>query len=74
MRETILIISVAFGVTLILFGFLVRYYRNEIQRLFDSKLDIVNQWNQSLESWNETIKELVLRGNKILELINTMNI
>ncbi len=52
----------------------MKYYRNEIQQLFDSKLDVINQWNQSLESWNETIKELVLRGNKILELINSMNI
>ena len=74
MRETILIISVAFGVTLILFGFLVRYCRNVIQRLIEHSKLLNKGWKDCAKNWDITIEEMVSRGNKILELVNSMNI
>lgn len=73
-EKTILIISVAFGVTLIAFGFLVRYYRNEIQRLIEHSKLLDKVWKDCAKNWNISIEEMVLRGNKILELINSINI
>ena len=81
MKETLILISVALGVTLIAFGFLVRYYRNEIQRLVDYSETLQNGWNNATKGWNETVdfvselaSELRSKSNKILELINSMNI
>ena len=72
--QLINLLSVTFGVTLITFGFLVRYYRNEIQRLFKHSELLSKGWKDCSESWNETINEVISRGNKILELVNSMNI
>jgi len=74
MKETLILLSVALGVTLIIFGFLVKYYKNEIQRLFELTQTLNKGWKDCSESWNETINEVVSRGNKILELINSINI
>lgn len=74
MKETLILLSVAFGVTLITFGFLVRYYKNDIQRLFEYSELLNKGWKDCSESWNETINEVVSRGNKILELVNSINI
>ena len=74
MNNTILVISVAYAITVILFGFLIRYYRNEIQRWVEYSCTLQNGWNNSTKGWNTTIEEMISRGNKILELINSMNI
>lgn len=74
MKETLILLSVALGVTLILFVILTNYYRNETQRLFELTQTLNKGWKDCSESWNEIINEVISRGNKILELINSMNI
>jgi hypothetical protein len=56
--ETIVIMSVVYVITLILFGYLVRYYRNEIQdrvrihkELFLDYCEVVS-YNEILETQN----------------------
>lgn len=74
MKETLILLSVAFGVTLILFAILTNYYRSETQKLFELTQILNKGWKHCSESWNETINEVILRGNKILELVNSINI
>lgn len=74
MKETLILLSVALGVTLVLFAILINYYKSETQRLFELTQILNKGWNHCSESWNKTINEVILRGNKILELVNSINI
>lgn len=63
MNNTILILSVGYAITLICIGFLVRYSNR-----------LKNGWYDSVKYRIEILNELIERGNKILELINSINI
>ncbi len=78
--ETIVIMSVVYVITLILFGFLVRYYRNEIQdrvrihkELFLDYCEVVS-YNEILETQNlkySKISRNLYNNNQNLRLSNT---
>jgi hypothetical protein len=78
--ETIVIISVAYVTTLILFGFLVRYYRNEIQRKIQYRNEYMNHYlelcirNSIIENQNfkySTICRSLYNNNQDLRLDNS---
>ncbi len=66
-EKTILIISVAYGVTLIAFGFLVRYYRNKIQKEFEFGNRMFNKYydisfrNGTVEKHNSKYSKICRR-------------
>lgn len=44
METVIIVLSVVYVITLILFGFLIRYYRNEIQNKFQFGSEYMNRY------------------------------
>lgn len=77
METTIIVLSVVYAITLILFGFLVRYYRNEIQRKIQYRNEYMNHYlelcirNSIIENQNfkySTICRNLYNNNQDLRL------
>jgi hypothetical protein len=72
--QLINLLSISLGITVALFGVMVYYFRNELHRQIEHSNLLNKGWEDCAKNWNITIEEMVSRGNKILELINSNNI